>query len=65
MDAEQLRRDYLRWPKEGIPDTFLFLGLAYESNREAPYAVDRCREFLKDAIAWQRSQVDVILSSLR
>jgi len=65
MDAEQLRQEVLRWPEEGIPDTFLFLGLAYESNREAPYTLEALREFMENAITWQASQVEAILSSLR
>ena len=65
MDAEQLRREYLQWPGEGIPDTFLFIGLGYVSNREAPYEVESLREFLQSAVAWQASQAEAILSSLR
>lgn len=65
MDAEQLRRDYLQWSDEGIPDTFLFIGLGYVSNREAPYADESLREFLQSAVAWEIKQAEAIVSSLR
>jgi hypothetical protein len=65
MDAEQLRREYLRWPGEGIPDTFLFLALAYASSTEAPCALESLRGFLERAIAWQASEAESIVSSLR
>jgi len=65
MEAEQLRREYLQWPEEGIPDTFLFIGLGYVFKRGAPYEVASLREFLQSALAWQVSRAEAIVSSLR
>jgi hypothetical protein len=65
MDGEQLRREYLRWPRESIPDTFLFVGLGYVASSEAPYEAESLRAFLQSAVAWQVTQAEAIVSSLR
>jgi hypothetical protein len=64
MDAEQLRSQYLRWPSEGIPDTFVFLGLAYERKTEVPFGAQLLRDFLRTAADWQASEAAAIASYL-
>lgn len=64
MDAEQLRQEFLRWPDENIPDTFLFLGLGYWCSKEAPFEAESLREFLNDAVAWQVNEAETLVNSL-
>ena len=65
MDADQLRSQYLAWPEEGVPQTFVFLGLAYESNKDTQFTPDSLQEFLLTAAAWHLQQADVVLNALR
>jgi hypothetical protein len=64
MEAEQLRSQFLRWPPDDIPETFVFLGMAYESKAEAQFGTELLREFLTSAAAWQASEASAILDYL-
>jgi hypothetical protein len=65
MAPPQLKSQYLRWEREAIPDTFLFLGVAHTSRKEAPFTADFLNEALTTAIAWQQQQVTAIASHLQ
>jgi hypothetical protein len=66
MDAEQLRREFLRWPPDTLPDTFLFLGLDYEYNKEMAFDLQVLRQVGRDAASWQekcRAEITSLLIS--
>jgi len=65
MDAQQLRTQYLRWPPDNIPDTFVFFGLTYQSNAEASFTEESLQRFLANAVTWQLEQAEAALSCLR
>jgi hypothetical protein len=65
MAPAQLKSQYLRWERERIPDTFLFLGVAHTSRKETPFSADLLKEALTAAIAWQEEQVTTIASHLQ
>jgi hypothetical protein len=56
MEAAQLRRDYLIWPKDKIPDRFFFARLGYQHNGEVSFDEKWLGEFLHTAAQWQVEQ---------
>ena len=64
MEAEQLRSQYLRWPPEDIPETFVFVGLTCESKAETQFGTESLRDFLKTAAEWQTTEAKTILDYL-
>jgi len=64
MNAEQLRSQYLIWPREDIPDVFLFVALTYTRTREEPFAPESVDELLRSAGDWQERQLRAVLQAL-
>lgn len=64
MKAEQLRSQYLIWPREDIPDVFLFVSLTYTRTREEPFAPESVDELLRSAGDWQERQLRAVLQAL-
>jgi len=65
MRKEQLLRMYLRYGRGQIPDTFVFLGLRYQQNKEFAFDTDYVRRFLEAAGQWQTGQAKSVLSYLK
>ena len=64
MEAEQLRSGILKFPKDELPDQFVFVALGYESSGENDVQVDDLGHFLELAEQWQSGQIESILSDL-
>jgi len=58
MEREQLQSMFLRWPRQKLPERFLFLALGYEQDGEGEFAPDCFREFLQTAVKWQIQQAE-------
>lgn len=65
MDATQLRSEILRWPPEGLPDTFVFLGLRHESAQEVQFSPDSLHTLLRTALEWETVQAEAIVGELK
>jgi len=64
MNAEQLRSQYLIWPREGIPDVFLFIALTCTRTKEEPFKQESVDGLLRSAKEWQAQWVSLILQTL-
>jgi hypothetical protein len=64
MNAEQLRSQYLVWPRESVPEVFLFSALTYKRTKEEPFAPESMEELLRSAKEWQEQQTEIILQML-
>lgn len=66
MDKTQLQSEYLRWPAEGLPETFVFLGLNYKSTTEAtPFSRSILESFLQKATEWQVAEAHSMITDLK
>lgn len=64
MEEQQLRTQYLKWPPEDLPPTFLFVGLAYAQNQQAAFGRDLLANVLNLATEWQLGEAGSILNLL-
>lgn len=65
MDKAQLQQAVLRWPMEGLPEAFIFMGLGYEVNGSEGFSVGALQSFLRDAISWRDSLADSLIEDLK
>jgi len=65
MAKEQLMSVFLNWPKDGLPDNFIFLHLKYEQEKAFTFEREYLRKFLKAANEWEVSQAQWLFSYLR
>lgn len=65
MEKEQLLSMFLNWPKDGIPDNFIFLILRYEQNKVFKFESEYLRGFLETANEWEVSQAKWFFDYLR
>ena len=66
MDAEQIKKEYLRWPPDDVPDTFVFLAVSYEATQEgSEFSSGLLETFLEDAVRAEAAQADAIFGSLK
>ena len=64
MEPDQLQSQYLRWPREGLPDCFVFMFLGYERKKELEFDLTDVQSVLNDAVQWQLEQAKAILVDL-
>ena len=64
MQVGQLRAMFLVWPRDEVPDQFVFISAGYERNRQTVFDPSFMRGFLEEAIQWQKEQVRTILDYL-
>jgi len=65
MAKEQLMSVFLNWPKDGLPDNFIFLHLKYEQEKAFTFEREYLSKFLKAANEWEVSQAQWLFSYLR
>jgi len=65
MGKEQLLRMYLHYGRGQVPDTFVFLSLRYQQNKEFAFDTDYVRRFLEAAGQWQTGQAKSVFSYLK
>jgi hypothetical protein len=65
MRKEQLLSMYLNWPKDGLPENFVFLHLKYEQNKAFTFDREYLRKLLEAANEWEVSQAQWFFSYLR
>ena len=65
MTKEQLLSTFLTWPKDGIPDNFIFLSLRYEQNKAFTFEREYLKKFLEAANEWEVNQAQWLFSYLR
>ena len=65
MEKEQLLSTFLNWPKDGLPDNFIFLILRYEQNKASTFERGYLENFLEAASEWEVSQAQWFFSYLR
>ncbi len=64
MEQDQLQKTILRWPRESVPDQFLFIGLGFEWNVEMAFNARDLGSVLEDARAWQENAVKRVMSDI-
>ena len=64
MEPAQLQSDFLHWPREGLPDCFVYIDLGYQRKKELEFDLTDLQSVLNDAVRWQLSQADAILADL-
>jgi hypothetical protein len=62
MGKEQLLRMYLHYGRDQVPDTFVFLSLRYQQNKDFAFDADYVRKFLEAAVQWQTGQAKSVFS---
>lgn len=65
MAKEQLLSVFLNWPKDGLPDNFIFLILRYEQTKAFTFEREYLKKFLEAANEWEVSQAQWVFSYLR
>lgn len=65
MDAEQLRKEFLRWPPDDLPETFVFLSTAYEATDKVKFSSDLLKNFLATAVKTEAAEAEIILGKLK
>jgi len=65
MAKEQLLSVFLNWPKDGLPDNFVFLILRYEQNKALAFEREYLTKFLEAANGWEVNQAQWLFSYLR
>jgi hypothetical protein len=65
MAKEQLLSMFLNWPRDDLPDNFVFLGLRYEQNRAFTFEREYLKRFLEAANEWEVNQANWLFSYLR
>jgi hypothetical protein len=65
MWKEQLVSVFLNWPKDGIPDNFIFLILRYAKNKAFTFESKYLQRFLEVANEWEVSQAQWLFGYLR
>ena len=65
MAKEQLLSVFLNWPKDGLPDNFIFLILRYEQTKAFTFEREYLKKFLEAANEWEVSQDQWVVSYLR
>lgn len=65
MAKEQLQSVFLNWPKDGIPDNFIFLILKYEQKKDFKFESEYLRKFLETANEWEISQAEWLFRYLK
>ncbi len=65
MAKEQLLSVFLNWPKDDLPDNFVFLHLKYEQNKAFTFEREYLRKLLEAANEWEVSQAQWLFSYLR
>lgn len=64
MNPGQLQSQYLIWPRENIPDVFLFMALTFARAREEPFTRQSIEELLRSALEWEERQLSLITQTL-
>lgn len=65
MAKEQLLSMYLIWPRDGLPDSFVYLLLRYEQNEAFSFDREYLGGFLAAANEWEVSQARWVSNYLR
>jgi len=65
MVKEQLLSVFLTWPKDGLPDNFIFLHLKYEQARAFTFEREYLSKLLEAANDWEVSQAQWLFSYIR
>jgi len=65
MAKEQLLSVFLNWPKDDLPDNFIFLILRYEQNKAFTFEREYLKKFLEAANEWEISQAQWLFGYLR
>lgn len=65
MGKEQLLRMYLPYGRDQVPDTFVFLSLRYQQNKDFAFDAGYVRRFLEAAVQWQTGQAKSVFSYLK
>jgi len=64
MKPDQLQSQYLIWPRENIPDVFLFVALTFARAKEEPFTRESIEELLRSAREWEGRQLSLITQTL-
>lgn len=65
MDKAQLTTDVLKWPRENLPETFIYINVAYESTDQMGFAEDALKSFLNNAVNWQEQEIESLVKELK
>lgn len=65
MAKEQLLSVFLNWPKDGLPDNFIFLILRYAKNKAFTFEREYLKRFVAAANEWEVSQAQWLFRYLR
>jgi len=65
MAKEQLLSTFLIWPRDGLPDNFVFLLLKYELRKAFVFDAEYMRTFLTTANDWEANQAGWVFSQLK
>jgi hypothetical protein len=65
MAKEQLLSQFLNWPKDNLPDNFVFLALKYDENKVFKFERKHLEKFLKEANEWEVNQAKWFFDYLR
>lgn len=64
MQPEQLRSQFLVWPRDDIPQQFAFVMVGCEQNNECAFDAASLRGFLTDTMNWQMNEAASVLGHL-
>jgi len=65
MAKEQLLSMFLNWPKDDLPDNFVFLSLKYEQKKAFTFEREYLKRFLEAANEWEVNQAQWMFGYLR
>jgi len=65
MAKEQLLSMFLNWPKDNLPDNFVYLALKYDQSKVFKFEREHLKKFLEEANEWEVNQAQWFFDYLR
>ena len=65
MTKEQLQSMFLNWPKDNLPDNFVFLLLKYEQIKTFKFECEYLKQFLLSANEWEVNEAPLVFDYIR
>lgn len=65
MAREQLISMFLKWPKDDLPDNFVFVSVKYQQDKAFVFEREYLKKFLEEASEWESKQAKLVFSHLR
>jgi hypothetical protein len=65
MAKEQLQSIFLSWPRDDLPENFVFLSLKYEQTKAFAFEREYIKRFLEAANKWEAKQAPRVFDYIR